>query len=45
LEDDIITSLKIGGKMPKNSFDPEFRSEAAKLVVEQKYPIREVARA
>jgi len=32
-------------KNTRNSFDPEFWLEAAKLVVEQKYSIREAAQA
>ena len=32
-------------KNTRNSFDPEFRLEAAKLVVEQKYSIRQPAQA
>ena len=32
-------------KKTRNSYDPEFRLEAAKLVVEQKYSIREAAQA
>ena len=43
----MVISLKIGGNTPKNirnSFDLEFRLEAAKLVVEQKYSIREAGK-
>jgi transposase len=29
----------------RNSFDPEFRLDVAKLIVEQKYSIREAAQA